>query len=276
MQEQATLWRDPDLGDLEIMHASYLTQSFAPHRHASFVTSVIDRGVGTIWYRGAIHFAPAGSLVVLNPDEIHTGKVYGSDGWTYRALYPAMDLLAHVVEAITEHFSQVYFSPAPILSDPTLVTLLQQLHAALAEDAPLLERESWLLHTYSYLFTHYAERPVVVRPIGKEPQAVQMARDYLEVHFTDNISLSQLAQITGLSPFHLVRVFHQAIGLPPHAYLKHVRLEHAKKRLLAGASIATVAYETGFADQSHLTRRFKQIYGVTPGHIFQRSKNVQD
>jgi AraC-like DNA-binding protein len=276
MQEQAILWRDPDLGDLEIMHASYLTQSFAPHRHASFVTSVIDRGVGTIWYRGAIHFAPAGSLVVLNPDEIHTGKVYGSDGWTYRALYPPTDLLARIVEVMTEHTSQLYFSPTPILSDSTLATLLQQLHIALDGNNPLLERESWLLHTYSYLFTHYAEHPVVVHPVGKEPRAVQLTRDYLDAHFTDNISLSQLAQITSLSPYHLVRVFHQAIGLPPHAYLNHVRLEHAKRRILVGDSIATVAYETGFADQSHLTRRFKQIYGVTPGHIFQRSKNVQD
>lgn len=276
MQEQATLWRDPDLRDLEIMHASYLTQSFAPHRHASFVTSVIDHGVGTIWYRGAIHFAPAGSLVVLNPAEIHTGKVYGSDGWTYRALYPATDLLAHVIESITERSSQVYFAPTPVLSDPTLATLLQRLHIALAENSSLLERESRLLHTYSYLFTHYAEHSVVVRPVGKETRAVQIARDYLEAHFTDNTSLSQLARISGFSPYHLVRVFHQELGLPPHAYLNHVRLEHAKQRLLAGSPIATVAYEMGFTDQSHLTRRFKQVYGVTPGHIFQRSKNVQD
>lgn len=77
MQEQATFWRDPELGNLEVMHATYLTHSFAPHRHASFVTSVIDQGVGTLRYRGATHVAPAGSLVVLNPDELHTGEVSG-------------------------------------------------------------------------------------------------------------------------------------------------------------------------------------------------------
>jgi AraC-like DNA-binding protein len=276
MQEQATLWRDPDLSGLEVLHANYLTHAFAPHRHESFVSSVIDRGVGTIWYRGAMHIAPAGSLVLLNPDEIHTGQVYGAEGWTYRALYPSVDLLAHIASTITERSENAYFSPTPIVYDPALANLLQRLHAALEEDSPLLERETWLLHTYAYLLTRYSEYPHKVRPIGKEPQAVKVAREYLEAHFAYNISLAQLAHVTGLSPFHLVRVFHQTVGLPPHAYLNQIRLKHAKELLLAGRPIVSVAYDVGFTDQSHLTRRFKQIYGVTPGHIFSKRKNVQD
>lgn len=275
-QEQATLWRDLELGDLEIMHASYRTHAFAPHRHASFVTSVIDRGVGTLRYRGKTWIAPAGSLVILNPDEIHTGAVYGEQGWSYRALYPGVDLLARVVEAMTERSAQVYFSPIPILADPTLADLLQRLNDALAGNAPLLERETWLLRTYAYLFSRYAERPLAARAIGKEPRVVQLARDYLEAHYEQNISLAQLAQISGLSSFQLVRVFHQAVGLPPHAYLNLMRLERSKQLLLAGAPIARVAYETGFADQSHFTRSFKRVYGVTPGHVLQGRKNVQD
>src|SRR5579884_2172246 len=169
MQEQATLWRDPDLNGLEVMHANYLTHSFAPHRHESFVSSVIDRGVGRIWYRGAMHTAPAGSMVLLNPDEIHTGQVYGAEGWTYRALYSSVDLLAHVANEITERAGDVYFCSTPIIYDPALAELLQRLHVALAEDSPLLERETWLLHTYAYLLTRHAERLQRVRPTGKEP-----------------------------------------------------------------------------------------------------------
>lgn len=270
------MWRDPDLRDLEVMHATYLTHSFAPHRHASFVSSVIDQGVGTIWYRGATHIAPTGSLVLLNPDEIHTGEVYGSECWTYRALYPSTELLTQIALTVTERSWNIYFSPTPILYDPELAHLLRRFHAVLVEDSPLLERESWLLHTYSYLLTRYAEHPLVVRPVGNEPQAVQVAREYLDAHFAQNISLAQLADVTGLSPFYLVRAFRQAIGLPPHAYLNQIRLEHAKQLLLAGYPIATVAYETGFVDQSHLTKRFKRIYGVTPGHVFQNRKNIQD
>jgi AraC-like DNA-binding protein len=186
------------------------------------------------------------------------------------------ELLAQLARTISERPWSAYFSPTPILSDPELAHLLRRLHTVLAEDSPLLERESWLLHTYSYLLIRYAESPPVVRTLGREPRAVQVAREYLEAHFAQNISLALLAQVTGLSPFHFVRTFRQVMGLPPHAYLNQIRLEHAKQLLLAGSPIATVAYETGFADQSHLTKRFKRVYGVTPGHVFQNRKNVQD
>ena len=78
------------------------------------------------------------------------------------------------------------------------------------------------------------------------------------------------------SPFHLVRVFRAATGLPPHAYLTQVRLQHAKRLLAAGALIAWVAADTGFTDQSHLARHFKQVTGVTPGQYAYQRKNVQD
>jgi len=276
LQEHATLWRDSDLKDLEVMHAAYLTHSFAPHRHASFVSSVIDQGVGTLWYRGATHIAPAGSLVVLNPDEIHTGQVYEEQCWTYRALHPSTELVPQLASTVAERSWPTYFSSTPVLFDPTLAGLLRRLHTALVDDCSLLERESWLLNTYSFLLTRYAEQPLVARPVRKEPQAVQVAREYLEAHFARNISLAQLVQVTGLSPFHLTRTFHQLTGLPPHAYLNQIRLEHAKQLLLAGYPIATVAYEAGFADQSHFTKRFKRVYGVTPGHVFQNRKNRQD
>nr|BBH92094.1 hypothetical protein KTA_02930 [Thermogemmatispora argillosa] len=67
LRETASFWRDSDLGDLEVLHASYLTHAFAPHRHASFVLSIIDQGAGALWYRGAIHLAPAGSQGLAEP-----------------------------------------------------------------------------------------------------------------------------------------------------------------------------------------------------------------
>lgn len=94
--------------------------------------------------------------------------------------------------------------------------------------------------------------------------------------FHQNVLLSQLALVAGLTPYHFVRVFHGTMGLPPHAYLNQIRLVRAKRLLLAGLPIADVAYETGFADQSHLTKRFERVYGVTPGQIIENRKNVQD
>ncbi|MCY1439187.1 Arabinose operon regulatory protein [compost metagenome] len=78
-------------------------------------------------------------------------------------------------------------------------------------------------------------------------------------------SLEELAAAVRLSPFHFARTFRRATGMPPHAWLKQQRLDQARALLKAGCEPAGVAAQLGFADQSHLTRQFKQAYGVGPG-----------
>ena len=70
--------------------------------------------------------------------------------------------------------------------------------------------------------------------------------------------------MSGLSESYLIRAFHYEFGLPPHAYHLRVRLAAACELLSRGLALASVAYECGFADQSHLSRKFKAVYGVTP------------
>jgi AraC-like DNA-binding protein len=69
-----------------------------------------------------------------------------------------------------------------------------------------------------------------------------------------------------VSRFHFIRAFRDAFGLPPHAYINQVRLQHARKLLLAGESVGIAATESGFYDQSRLSHFFKRAYGVTPAH----------
>ena len=82
---------------------------------------------------------------------------------------------------------------------------------------------------------------------------------------TEAISLENIAGAVGLSRFHFLRLFKETTGLPPHAYLIQRRVELARQSIEKGSPLADAAIEAGFADQSHLTRRFKAVYGVTPG-----------
>ena len=79
------------------------------------------------------------------------------------------------------------------------------------------------------------------------------------------VRLHELAAAVGLSPCYFLRIFRHATGMPPHAYLNQMRLERARILLRAGEPAAQVAAALGFADQSHLIRRFKSTFGVTPG-----------
>ena len=92
-------------------------------------------------------------------------------------------------------------------------------------------------------------------------------REFLDAHFPENVTLDALAEVAELNPFRLVRSFRTAIGMPPHAYLLHRRIRHAEHLLRRGVATAEVAAACGFADQSHLTRTFKQANGITPARF---------
>ena len=94
---------------------------------------------------------------------------------------------------------------------------------------------------------------------------VRAVREHLEAHHARVVTLAELATITGFSPFHLCRLFRSATGLPPYAYLVRARVRRARSMIDGGAPLSTVAYATGFSDQSHLTRHFKRAFGMTPG-----------
>jgi len=275
--EKTKFWQAADIGPVELLKATYITHSFSKHVHDGFAIGIIERGAEGFYYRGANHVAPAGSIVLINPDEVHTGHAADETGWSYRMLYPEADLLEQAAqEAFGRRRSGVPYFPEAVVEDQYLTQLIRTLHATLERSDSALERQSRFLTTLIELIRRHAEdRPAFSRTAAA-PQAVAQARAYLESCYPGNVSLQQLVEITGLSPFHLTRVFHQKVGLPPHAYLNQVRVREAKKLLLAGRPIAEVAVETGFADQSHLTRRFKRIVGVTPGQYVLYSKNVQD
>jgi len=100
---------------------------------------------------------------------------------------------------------------------------------------------------------------------GLTPRSLQLVCEYIDAHLSDNIQLETLADITGLSRYYFARAFKRSVGIPPHCYLMERRLERAQM-LLANTdlSLAQVALESGFHDQSHFSHRFRQATGVTP------------
>lgn len=266
-RESATFWHEPALSNLELLRATYITHAFAPHFHEGFAIGVIEVGAETFTYRRNTHIAAAGNIVVMNPAEIHTGQALTPNGWSYRMVYPAVSLLQRAASEVVGRQCDVPFFAQPVLDDPATARLLRRLHLALeAPTTSLLERESRLVWTFAHLVARHADSPVTVGAVKPEPDYVDKVRQYLHAHYADHFSLEDLARIVHVSPFHLLRVFRNAVGMPPHLYLTHVRVQRAKALLAAAMPIAEVALQTGFVDQSHLSRHFKRIVGIAPGH----------
>ncbi len=275
MQEE-TQQQVRQLRDVELLHAQHLKHSFPKHTHERYAIGVIEQGALGFFYRGENVVAAQGQINLCIPGEVHTGQPATEGGWTYRMFYFDADVLQTVASDVLGRACELPFFRSGVLHDPALAAQLYQLHQQLGNVAtPLLEQQTRLLETLGELIVrHGDDSSLNNRPkIPTHPTAVQQLIHYIEENFSADISLDDLAQHTHISRYHLVHLFSETVGIPPHAYLRQVRIRRAKQMLHAGQPIATVAAATGFTDQSHLNRWFKRLWGFTPG---QYRNSVQD
>lgn len=265
IREKAVFFRAPDLDELEMLRATYVRHTFSRHTHPGYVIGMIERGVEVFHYRGRLHHACAGDVVVINPDMVHTGHAGHRLGWTYRMFYPSIEIMLRVADQIAGRPAGMPYFTQAVIKDPDMAARLWQLHFALERTPSALERQTRFHEVMGLLVLRHAGNPPSVKRIGSERDAVRQAIDFIEATLSENISLEMLSARVGLSPFHLSRVFRRQTGLPPHAYRKQQRIQLVKRLLAQGVPIAEAAVQAGFSDQSHLTRHFKQIVGVTPG-----------
>jgi AraC-like DNA-binding protein len=265
--EQSKFWHLPELGNLELLRATFVTQSFPRHTHDNFAVGVIEQGALGFYYRGENVVASQGAINLANPDEAHTGYAAAETGWTYRMFYLDASMLQKAATEITNRpIPNLPFFQAGVLQDDELAGTIHQFHRSLESNAnSQLEKESRLLWMLTQLIIRHADAPPALSTMGREDASVERARDYIEAYYGDDISIDHLAAVANLSRFHFIRVFRHQMGLTPHAYLTQVRVRRAKEFLTQGWPISAAAVETGFVDQSHLTRHFKRIMGVTPG-----------
>src|SRR5262249_44715330 len=116
---------------------------------------------------------------------------------------------------------------------------------------------------------HGDERGLDICAVERARRAPRMAAkklaQFIEEHLADEISLSSLAQLVRLSPFHFSRAFKESFGMPPHRYLTHQRIERAKGLLAARQlSVTEIGLDVGFSETSSCTAAFRKVTGETP------------
>lgn len=119
-----------------------------------------------------------------------------------------------------------------------------------------------------HLLRHYSSENKSSRfQGGLSGQKLRQVNDFITENFADDIRLSELAQVAGMSEFHFAREFKRATGTSPHQYLIKFRVERAKT-LLAKQELPLieVGLQSGFSHQSHFTRLFRKVTGMTPNH----------
>jgi len=100
---------------------------------------------------------------------------------------------------------------------------------------------------------------------GLSPKVTALVCDYMQANFYRQVYLAELAELAQLSEYHFCRMFKQSMAQTPQAYLLAIRIEQAKLSMRTGqASMADIALQCGFANQSHMGRYFKKLVGISP------------
>ncbi|MET7484898.1 AraC family transcriptional regulator [Streptomyces sp. NPDC005538] len=253
-QQEVSAWRPRIPGVVEVFHAHFTEYAYPMHVHDAWTLLIVDDGAVRYDLDRHEHGTPHDTVSLLPPHVPHNGSPATPHGFRKRVLYlDGTHLPDGLIGSAVDR---------PDLRDPELRLRVGQLHTALDHPGDELEAESRLTLIAERLHAHL--RPSAPAPTG-DPALARTLRELLDEHVTDGIALDEAARLVHAHPAHLVRAFSGAYGIAPHQYLMSRRVDRARRLLLDGRPPGEVAAATGFYDQSHLTRHFRKLVGVTPG-----------
>jgi AraC-like DNA-binding protein len=258
--EHVRAWQPVLPGIREVFHARFVGYRYPPHTHDTWTVLIVDQGAIRYDLDSREHGSGSGTVTVLPPHVVHDGWAADEEGFRKRVLY---------VE--TAELSERLVGPAvdrPRIDDPRLHRTVDRLHRFLQARDDFLGGDTTLAVVIERLRLHLGW-PAPAAP-SKDPRLADQLRQLLDARLFETVTLNAAGSILDASPTHLVRSFTGAYGISPHAYVISRRIDTARRRLLEGQPAATVAIETGFHDQAHLTRHFIRHVGTTPGRFADR------
>lgn len=239
------------------------------HYLTDYGLSLALEPLGAEWWEGGRfrrgRFA-AGTFQLFPPHAPIRNTTFAQADIVQFVIPPAF--LAHVAHE-SARGGRVELVPRYLRDDARIHGIALALHAELAAGEPNgpLFGESLVTALAVHLLRHHNAAPTPSRDIrgGLPAPTLKRVTEYVHAHHAGTVSLAELAGVAHLSQHHFARLFRQSMGMTPHQYLIHCRVERARALLRGGThSVGHVAQAVGFADQSHLTRHFRRLVGTTP------------
>ncbi len=262
----AQYFRPAEISGLEVLTCSDVNFHFKPHFHDSYCIWLNSSSAETYNHQGNSGILQPGDIGIIAPGEVHANSAFEAGSRQLLTFYLDSDQLQKIsAEILGSSGSAVEFRTSFITDievSASLVALQQVLEISTKSS---LMRQSTFYNVLSQLVCRYATPFVQELTIGREQQRISKIIEQFHDQLDEDIRLDELAQIVNCTPYYLIRFFKKSVGMTPHAYLLQLRLEKARNLLQQGQSIVSAAIDSGFTDQSHLTRHFKLKFGTTPG-----------
>lgn len=258
-------WHDPALPYLEARSIDDgRGVCYGKHAHETFSIGLVTGGRSDYLNGRRRQQVQQGTVVLMNPGDVHACNPLGDEPWSYRMFYVDARWLGRVQHELGSHAGTDFHPYAATSSDSvSLYAGLESLYATCVD--PTVERlakESAAVGFFTAM--HRALLPLPSR-LPSPNRQLQRAADFIREHCAHPLKLDDICTAADLSPSYLIRAFKARFGMTPHAYLVNRRIEYCRGLLRQGVPIADAALQSGFADQAHMQRTFKLHVAATPG-----------
>ena len=238
-------------------------QNFAKHSHPSFSLCMIGAGEISITYHPDTEvILRPGQIALFCPDQVHLTRNLSDTPLPYYNLHFNKAWALTIQQQL---FDTQKLLPVkePIISDARYATELMEIITQINQDLlTQSETEAMITALLQKLFVHATD----AQHIPEEETLFEEIKQYILEHIDQEISATTIAAHTGYSTAHISRRFKQRFGLTLQAFLIDQRIHHAKSLMLQNSdlSLAQIALEAGFYDQSHFIKNFKKAYSISP------------
>jgi len=210
-----------------------------------------------------------GNLVILPAGASSTWHLEHQGEVRHLHLYLSPRLIQKIATEVGLNPDSVQFIDAFGITDPQIETIalsfLSELRFGGLGGKVYAESLANLLVVHLLRHHSSVKLPSLPRHVGLPRMILKQVIDYIEEHLAEDLSLSDLAAVANLSPYHFARLFKMSTGLAPHQYVIHRRIERAKLLLsTTNWSLTTIAHAVGCASESHLALHFKRLTGLPP------------
>lgn len=246
--------------------------AFEKHIHSGHVLWLNSEGGEQYQIQGQSSILQPGTISVIEPGVVHSNQPSVDGKRHLRSLYLEEDFFRYLEQLFSGTATDTLSLPTKVFNDKKCWK-----DALLLHESVITKQEKLFIQERAVnLFINLADRQSTSRLkkslFSAEDKRIDQIVAYMKSHLATEVSLNTLGSLVQCTPFHVIRLFKNTLAMSPHAYFIQLRLERARDLIGAGYNLTDAALLAGFSDQSHLTRRFKKRYGVTPGK-YKEQKN---
>ncbi|MDF3125933.1 AraC family transcriptional regulator [Rheinheimera sp. 1928-s] len=250
--------------------------TYAPHSHQQWSVGAILAGQSEFLCADRLHYVEQGALVVMNPDQVHACNPRQGSPWAYYMMHLDKHWLADLLLQTGVRPQDLWCdTQSNTLRETSLFDGFVAMAGYLMSPRHKVDEKEQRLKTYLIgLFLQLDKHNQTTDDLLPTNPLYQVAA-YLNEHCNEDRAIDSISAEFGYSAGYLVRSFKRLFHMTPHAYRLNRRVQLGQQALKQGEAISAVAQTTGFSDQSHFQRVFKQRVAATPDQ-YRRSVSEQD